>query len=482
MNDAIPQRRLAFLYLSAFVLLFCVSVSLSPLHDDWVYFTTPIVRFYPSMLKPGSVFWGKFDSMFNAFWRPLDTLFGLLLGFYPSAFPVANQLSVVMGHVLNAYFLEKILQHLDINKSVRLFGVLFFLYSPASAATVFNTDALNGAYCLLFGEIALYAYLKRGDYLYLPFLILSILWKESGISWFFIIPLIALYRYARVPSSKQKFVPHCVACCLAAVAYFIMRFSLAGEIALGLEEGRYKVSLLSIHTLVNLCLQIGISITSIDSISLFSSHKIWGILFVTLLSSALFLSLIFRLTLNMTKSARHTLYLLLTLIILLAAPQCILEHIGELQGYPVLFGVTVLFCYILNSAPDVFKQKAHAFILFAFAFSCILSYSHKFFVTREYSDNTRILAAELSGYYTNPEESLLIISANDAKDYSVFIEPAIQGMASGYALRANFQWPISLPIQRISATEEDVFAIYQAHRSEYDMILLVDGTNVTKLK
>lgn len=141
-------------YIGLFVLLFLLVAFIYPLADDWVYLTAPNVNFnFKEALMPQ-----------ESFWRPLDALFGGLMGKIPSLFPILNRALVVSAHILSAFFTGKILDELNFKTKSKVFSVLFFSFSSATISVIVSPDALNQSFCLLFGLIGLYLYLRKNNF------------------------------------------------------------------------------------------------------------------------------------------------------------------------------------------------------------------------------------------------------------------------------------------------------------------------------
>ena len=157
-----------------------------PTHDDWVGSTTP--DFKPFFTKEHFFFYGYH-------WRPFDTWIGYLVGRNPQLlFPAINHLLVVLGHFLSVVALFKVLIVLGFNKKTINVSTLFFFIIPATMATVTAIDSQNQVYALTTDLIAFLFYVKnsKNKYIFWPILIfLATLFKENGLMWALICPVLA---------------------------------------------------------------------------------------------------------------------------------------------------------------------------------------------------------------------------------------------------------------------------------------------------
>ena len=90
-------------YTIAFVVIYLLVFSISPLSDDWYYLTAPNPDFTPADLLPD-----------NQFWRPFDAIFGGLMGLMPQLFPALNRAVVVLGHILSVALVGEITKRIGI--------------------------------------------------------------------------------------------------------------------------------------------------------------------------------------------------------------------------------------------------------------------------------------------------------------------------------------------------------------------------------
>lgn len=472
------DKKYIFICLSAFIFFMALTVSIYPLYDDWYYSVSPNMSFTIDQLKPTAVFW-----------RPFDVLFGVFNGLIPDAYPIPNRVAVVLAHVLSAYFLVKVLNCLDVGEKGKMFSALFFLFSPAAAAIVINPDALNQAYSVLFGLIAVYFCLSRPGYSYLIFCVISLFWKESGIAWFAAAPILKLvYKKNDFSTIKEKdnvisFIKCAVFAVLIAALYFALRFYLYGQIALSGSGDRYSVSIFDKSTAINFARLIGLAVSGIDSIALFSKNKNLILFSLTLILS-LFYILIFAVKLFKIRK-RQDFILIIALIVVttaLTAPQVIIESAGEMHAYPSLAGIAMIYGIIFRNFDFKKELKKAVILLTCIGISFSISSVHKYASVYNFSSETKALTNELHEIYDDPEKSMLIMCVDLKMDYSVYCQPAIVGTSYGKSLRQYFGWRDDLPIEKCYVSEDKIMAEYEKNKDNFDIIVAVNGTDVNKLK
>lgn len=167
------------------LLLYAV-LHILPTHDDWASTTKP--DFNPFFIKEHFLFYGYH-------WRPFDTWIGYIAGRNPQVlWPTFNHILVVIGHVFCSLAIYRLLTVLKFSKTARNIATLFFFISPATMATVTAVDSQNQVFALTCDIIAflLYVKLKKRKYIvWISLIFLATLFKENGLMWAWICPILA---------------------------------------------------------------------------------------------------------------------------------------------------------------------------------------------------------------------------------------------------------------------------------------------------
>lgn len=269
---------LALIVLSAVALLPVVML-MQPVGDDLSYYTAPFAKSLHDHLLP-----------YNAWWRPFDALIGHLLECHKSWFPWFNHAVVWLFHVLSAATFYSFLRHTKLSSTVRLLATLLLLLHPAIVGTIFDTDSINQTGAMLFDLLGLLAYVsirgKGGCAVWIALTLTATLFKENGITWLVITPLMAAAwtGVGRKPTVKAVF------CGLtAAVAYGVVRLLLPHYGLDNLVDLDFSVATLAKTT----AKIVSIVFLPIDNVSLVHDRNIPFALLSLCLTAPLLLYLLF---------------------------------------------------------------------------------------------------------------------------------------------------------------------------------------------
>ncbi len=157
-----------------------------PTHDDWVSTTSP--DFQPFLIKERFLFYGYH-------WRPFDAVIGYINGLNPQLlFPSFNHCIIVIGHVFAALLVFRLLSIFKFNSTAINISTLYFFIAPAVMATVTSVDGMNQTYALIFDMMAFLFYIKKNKMKYIGWISMIIIatwWKENGLMWALICPILA---------------------------------------------------------------------------------------------------------------------------------------------------------------------------------------------------------------------------------------------------------------------------------------------------
>ena len=179
-------------------LLLCAVLPILPTHDDWTSLTSP--DFTPFFTKEHFFFYGYH-------WRPFDNWIGWIAGRNPQLiFPSFHHTLVVLGHFLCSLAVFRFLGIIGFNRTAKNVTTLFFFITPVTMATVLAVDSQNQVYALVTDLIAFYVYVRKGKFRYVawPLLIfLATLFKENGLMWGLICPILA-YGFDFIDHKKLR--------------------------------------------------------------------------------------------------------------------------------------------------------------------------------------------------------------------------------------------------------------------------------------
>lgn len=465
-------------YFGVFFALNCLVYPISPMFDDWYYLTSPNPDFQLNYLLPG-----------DTFWRPFDALFGGFMALCPGLFPVLNRAVVILAHVVNALLLDAIMQKLEMKQSWRRFAVCFFLFSSSTWAVTTSPDALNQAYSVLFGLAAIWLYFKKGGYSYLLPCLAALFWKESGVSWFFVIPVLdaavkcgTLGAFLKNKDQIKRFALQVAGGLLMVMGYFAARFALLGSISLGGSSGTYKLSLFSFATIKNVVLLFASASTGVDSIALFGTERSLLLVGITLVLSVVFLGgwMFGAFRMFREKNGLFTLFALIVCALGLAFPLAILGNAGEMHAYPVLCGMTLVFGFCLDRSGFTVKGLWVSVVCIFMAFT--ISSVHKLTTIYEYSNRTMLLTESIHEQYDDPTGPALFVVVGNWEGYSVFTQHAVKGTCAGLSLRPYYDWADLKHTQYAAESQEDAESYIQEHGDAYAQIFLIVDETAQKLK
>ena len=223
-----PYWLLVVLLLTAPFALYIVAQIL-PIGDDFSYFTAPYPKSLHDRLFP-----------FGSWWRPFDALLGHYLEMHSQLFPLLNHIIVYSFHLVNTFIVSFLLRSLQRSWTAVNTATLLFYISPAMLGTVFDTDGMNQVASLCFSMLGLMAYLcftrhceHKGSYskekrywslaAWILLTWLATLFKENGITWFVVAPLLV---WSLGKTNRRQTVNGVGIGMAAALVYGVVRLSL----------------------------------------------------------------------------------------------------------------------------------------------------------------------------------------------------------------------------------------------------------------
>ena len=417
-------RRLGISLLLGFV-LFALGAPLLPFQDDWTYLTAPNLDFTWRDMLPGA-----------AFWRPFDALWGGALGIAPGLFPWANRIAVVFGHVLCVWLALRLIEDLCGDGRGRFAALGFFAVSSGIAATIVNTDSMNLVWSCVWGCAGTLA-LLRGRTLWLAFgcYAVSILCKESGVSWLAVGPILAYSRERdwRVLARRVVVGAAILAC------YMGLRFALRGEVALG-NGGDYALTLSPVTIARNLAILVGMGLSNVDGLALFAQKRV---VFLATVILSLTAWCAYAACID-TKRRRDVVLRMLAgvcVVVAFAAPHCLFKnhHPAEMHFYPVVLGGA----FALAMMPwDGMKRIPFSLAVVSMAGVFAIGWCDKMATIYTTSARAEKVLANIKAEVKDFDAPMAyaVQADKDVVRYSVFSQSPAWCLDSGHALRSLNGW------------------------------------------
>ena len=444
-----------------------------PTHDDWAATTTP--DFTPFFTKEHFFFYGYH-------WRPFDTWIGYLVGRNPQLlFPAINHLLVVLGHFLSVVALFKVLIVLGFNKKTINVSTLFFFIIPATMATVTAIDSQNQVYALTTDLIAFLFYVKnsKNKYIFWPILIfLATLFKENGLMWALICPVLA-YGFDLIDKKTLK--KDLLVGLGIMIAYALIIAIQPKDITIHPE---YEPGVLKI--IKNIVKFLFSSFITVDYIYLLhqpSRKLLWAI--VSFLFALPFLYLVF---IRQWQLFSHKKMWCTAICLLIAVAPHLLTTFSMMHTYAGLAFITIMIAYSINTYKEQQKTLILSFVLFL-----IVSVAIDIHLIDSSVKSGRIgkqMAREAILKTGKPMKSVyLIIIEDDYPKLSSFC--VIPNEAFGWGIAAkyetNYQWPEVIQDTTIERSA-DAFrkatnlGLKTLNKQQYDCIWIVDHEHIDVIK
>lgn len=461
---------------------------LLPVGDDWAYFTKPTFTLSYQNLLPKS--W---------YWRPLDVIFGRILGFAPGLFPLLNHAWIVFGHFIAIFALLKLLNLLKVDRNVSFIASIIFGFSPGVAATVFSVDSINQTYALSYGLLGTLVYLKGNKPIHLigwlGFTLLALFSKESGIVWFVATPMIGylIKNENKLPfnlkdKSTQKLYLQIILGLLLAIFYFYTRIVIFNNPeVLGSSDPNDRLHLtpFSISFIKNIFLLFGSGLTSIDSVALFLPPRNYLLSILTIILNLPYLILLLIGFINALKSGKWFWLLGFILVALVvSSPHLVMKDPAVMHAYPTIFFSCLIIGLCLNSIKwNTFSKVA----LICYFLAAVISNVHIWKTMYEYGKSgQRITDALFKNTTSPPKKAAFIFTADFKPGYSVFKQTPLLACSGGLAMKSYYGWKYPEILTKIRIDEKNrvdidrkIKTLIEETRKTHDVIWLVDGSKVS---
>lgn len=444
--------------------IFCIpAFFISPAIDDWMT-SRPIFQFDISLLLP------------KLFWRPFENLIRLAVGRNTQLHSFLFHLLAVSGHIGSAAVLYRILLAAQKQTGPALAATVLFCIFPAGASAVWSLDSAIQTWSTFFGLVSLRALQRhsvlRGGIFFFLSACASVLWKESGISWFVAAPLFAAALSESPPcffssANRKKLLLLGIGLCGAAL-YLAVRRALTPPDFVAAEAGRYDVHLSPFLWLKNTAMLLGVSCSTVDTVSLFGPQNSAAAIISFAGGAPLFLWAFGRAALRLRSASFWTGALAVGALI---APHAVLGHVSEMYAHPVTAGIAIWLIGVLRIKPEKASRAPWFFILALV--TCLAVSAHKW--TRMYRTGLRAknVAAQILKHYGGPDAvprkaCTLITADNRPPGYSVFYAGAPSASNWGRSVWAETKWrrPVDIvSIQTPEACPPDIVEIWRIDAS-----------------
>ena len=463
------------LLLSPFI-LYAITLLL-PTFDDWTYYTTP--------------YFGKltFSNLLpeRSWWRPLDVIFGWVLGRDYRLFPLLNHIFVYAGHVVSTILIYKLSDALSFGRTARNTATVFFFVSPGMLGTVLSIDSLNQTYAQMWGLLALWFYLnKERKTKYLLWILctyMATFSKENGIMFFFI-PQVTAFGFGRI--DRRQFVRESLIGATAAAAYLATRFILTPH-DVNFNNEYFENTIFS--KLKHIATFIGMTWVAVDYVSLIHApSRNLTVAAVTLLLSMPFMAYLFAGALRGITTRRNSIFLRrllsLTACMCLAALPHLLTLFTVMHTYAGL-GMAALIIACLadrHQRPDTLR-----FLFVLYVASSIFIDIHHWQKAYRSGLTGRDMGRQAIEKIGRPVDRAFSISVrDDERKYSSFCVLPSDAFGWGHAAFAatGYKWPRVFGDTAIHVTELHLVDSIadRAIKEGYEKVWLVHGDTVDVIR
>lgn len=422
---AFPYRTVVFLLFLAFL---TASFFILPYGDDWGYKTEP--HLYNELTS--SLFLPKHGN-----WRPLDTLWGMLMGRFPQLYPALNHLAVITGHFISAILLFHLGRRFSFSAKASFLSALIFLLSGNTFATSFSIDSLNQSLSLTFGLLSTWNCIRTEKIRYGRYIfwgILSVCAKETGFFFFIIGPSLHFIQHHRTFRALKEIksgtdVFPLIVGILLTLLYFSFTF--------GIDFiGNMKNS---IHTLpsflnssyYNLPFGTAALIGRAFPVDLPALLVKPSSLFIFIFSIAgalpLFGVLIYR-TVRLLGKGDLFVWFMITVVLVFAISHASVNAITEMNSYPCIFFTCCLFLPTLETL--IPHKKICCILLTCFFLASVTSLIHKYVLILKGNRLAEIVANDINRQTTRIPDQVCILQI-DIESLGHDIYQPIPAIAAG---------------------------------------------------
>lgn len=418
----------------AAVALLAAALLIKPTFDDLTTLSSPNndPDFLHYLLPMGST------------WRPLDSVMGYINIIDYRLFPTLSHIEIWATHLGSTMMVWLICKQLRMELLPRTIATAFFFFSPCTLATTLSCDGTNQSSCHLMGMLAVWAYLRYDDsrryILWMLFVVVASMWKDNGIAWAVVPPVIA-WAFNRI--GRRTLLRHFALGLALAAVYGAVRLSLPNDNPINME---YEDQMTSLPTrLLAIGKWLGYTWTATDFLAVFNPptrNLLWAAVSLVL-SIPFFLLLLFRREAWRKKQAAG----LVAAIIITESPNLIIA-MSLMNAYASLGMAALLVAWLtqqyVNGKGNTawLKRSFAVYILVAALVGC-----HHWYWAWQTSLPGMAMAEQAVEKTNGRVDKVYCITIRDnAPKYSSFYIPAYEAFAWGRTVWqiTGYKWPTTL--------------------------------------
>jgi len=417
-----------------------------PALDDWRT-AAPIADLSWDLLRPG------------LFWRPLDRLLRALLEHTPWAHTHLLHLVVVAGHGLSGWqvyrLAAKAAAPAGTARNIATWATIIFLCTPAVGAAAWSLDSAVQTWSTALGLLAARVYLsspasrpKTAGWILLC--LASLLWKESGLAWLLVCPL--LPAALGQPSPCRRVLPGLLLGVAVLAGYLGLRLALGLPAPLLDAHSPYHLLVNPLVWLRNGTMLLGVAGSTVDTLLLLGPAPWLALAALSALAGLLLPGLLLLSCRGWSRGRRLAALLVLVMVM---GPHLPLARVSEMYAHPLTAALAVL---LAGAAPHIptSRRRWLATALALFLIAAVAVDAHKLLSMVRTGRGAARLGAQVAaaaGKIAPKKICAVVHPAAEGRGYSVF--QAAPAPASGWGLAARPHWGWSRPVGLIKVRAPD---------------------------
>lgn len=389
------------------------------------------------------------STTFNPeFYRPLElslVRFNLAVSGFNSA---PYHLITLIGHLLTALVLYTLARRAQFPFATALVAMLIFGISNVNAMAILGNDTAGQVFGSLFGLLAISQIIGKNDIdwkslaLSSIFLFISLLWKDSSISFVAAALLIILWKW--IPQKRYSDLLRNIAPILAVLTLYLILRHNAGAISPGMgHDGRYQIWF-GLNIPKNIILIFGAMLTPLGTTVLLAHRSDSSLIAASIIIVIMVMASILYGTYISWKKTRAPLFhlgLWFVLLFIMIFPDCLINHISELYAYKpnALFSLLLASSFIAIYTEVLDRGRLWRFLLMGsaicFLVCNVLSIKHKEQLMRINGIKATQMLREIKTQVPEvPQGTTVLVSNLDREPdliYSVFFMHGVAVLGAG---------------------------------------------------